>query len=286
MMSRATTAAPAAAARTELLARLGLASGADDRSIEEAHEQIVRFLEGAPDDIKPWADRRQREADRVFSLLTGPESELVHAASRLAPATGKASGARRPLPKPVMWLIGFAAGLGLIFGVYQLGKPPATPTMTGAQGAPSAAPAAVDQAKVSELMGKIQANPQDTESLMALAGLYMNARDYANADTFFHKILAYDPGNERALIGSGVAAFNAGNVTEAEAHLAKAVELHPGNAEAHYNLGFVYMTTQRMDLMKAEWAKVVELAPDSTMAQNVQQHVGAVKGHPSPEPSK
>ncbi|MBC7305643.1 MAG: hypothetical protein H5T80_01710, partial [Dietzia sp.] len=70
----ATTTTSAARVKSDLLARLGLDGSADDQAVESTHEQIVEYLEGAPDDIRGWADRRQQEVDRVFALLTGPES--------------------------------------------------------------------------------------------------------------------------------------------------------------------------------------------------------------------
>lgn len=278
-MSRAPQEAPVQAAKSELLSRLGLPASADEQAIEQAYEQIGEFLDGAPADLKEWADRRRREADRVYDLLTGSEAELAKSAARLAPATAT----RRPLPKPAMWAIGLLAGIGLVFAVYQLGKPPAPPAMTGAQPGTQATASApkIDQAKVAELMSKIQANPKDAAALVQLGNLYLDGGDYANADTFFHKVLEFDATNEKALLGSGIAGFNLGKVDEAEAHLKKAAELYPNNPEVHYGLGFIYMTTKRMDLMQAEWAKVVALAPDSDMAKLVQQHVGSVKT-PSP----
>lgn len=161
----------------------------------------------------------------------------------------------------------------IVVGVYFLGKPADLPAVTP-QGQQSAA-ATIDQARVAELSAKIEADPRDMASLQELSSLYFAARDYPNAKAVLDQILVNDPTNEKALVGSGAAAFNAGDLAAAEERWTAAVAAYPNNAEAHYDLGFLYMTTQRVDLMAAEWAKVVEIAPDSPWAQTIQTHSGA-----------
>lgn len=261
----------------------GCPRGADDQAVADAHGRISEFLDGAPDEIRNWADRRQREADRLLALLTGPDEERASLAARAAPA---ASG-RRPLPKPALVALGALAVFALVFGVYWFGRPTSDlPATAPAQGAtPAAAAPALDQTKVAELMAKIQANPKDTDALNALAALYYAAGDFANARGFAEKILAFDPTNDKALVGAGAAAYNSGDLAYAEKVWTQAAQLYPDNPDIHYDLGFLYMTTRRTDLMQAEWEKVVKLAPDSEMAKTVASHVGAV-AVPAPTPSK
>lgn len=290
-MSRAPQPDAAAAARTQLLGRLGLPEGTGDDVLEDTHRQIGEFLDGAPEALQGWAERRRVESDRVLGLLTGSEADLVELAAARTPAAPAAAR----IPTWGKWLIGLALVAGIGSGVYFLGRPPTDlPAMTAAASASPSAPA-LDQAKVAELMAKVQANPQDTAALTSLADLYFAAADYATADTFLTKILAYDATNEKALVAHGAAAFNQGDLAAAEKAWDQAVALYPTNVEAHYDLGFLYMTTQRTDQMKAAWAKVVEIAPESSYATTVKSHVGSVKegvagatasAQPSPEPSK
>lgn len=188
---------------------------------------------------------------------------------------------RRPIPRPAMWVIGLTAGLGLVFGVYQLGRP-AMPPRSAAQSAVTAP--AINEARVSELLAAVRDNPQDTTSLLSLGNIYLNGGDSATADGFFRQVLAYDQVNEVALVGAGVAAFNQGRLDEARSYLTRATELYPDNPQAHYGLGFVHLTANRRDLMEVEWAKVVALAPGSDMAGLVQRHLGAGT-LPSPTPT-
>ncbi len=71
------TTSDAVVTRDGLLARFGLDAAADDQEVETTYDRIGDFLDQAPSEIRGWADRRQQEADRIFSLLTGPESQLV-----------------------------------------------------------------------------------------------------------------------------------------------------------------------------------------------------------------
>jgi len=282
-MPSPTTTASAAALKKDLLARLGLTEEADIDAIEAAHSSISDYLDAAPDDLRRWALRRQGEADRIHALLTGPEEDLEPLAVRTG--TDAPAPTRRRVPKQLLWLGGLVAVIALVVGVYWMGRPPSSlPAMTTAEGTPSASAGALDQAKVADLMAKIQANTKDVESLQALSDLYYQATDYANAKVFILKVLDVDPKNEKALIGLGALNFNSGDLAAAEKVWKQAAVLYPNNPEVHYDLGFLYMTKKQNDLMKQEWAKVVELAPDSDLAKNVQSHVGTVKT-PSPTPS-
>lgn len=281
-MSPAQTDVGTSAVKKDLLARLGLAEGADEQSVRSAHRTIVEFLDSAPDDITRWAGRRKQEADRLLSLLTGPESALAPLERQAAPAASKAVTGRAGLPKPLLVLLGAALIVGIVFGVYQLGKPASDlPAMTAAQGTATPVPT-VDATQLSQLMAKIQANPKDTDSLEAIAELYAAANDFKSAKPFLDKILAYDPKNQKALIESGAAAYNVADYTTAVQAWTLGTQYYPDSAELHYDLGFAYMMSGQNDKMQAEWAQVVKLAPDSDMAKNVQQHVNGTKSSATP----
>jgi len=284
-MSRAkgaTTTPSPSRVKSDLLARLGLDAAADDQQLETTHDTIVEYLESAPEDIRGWADRRQQEVDRVFALLTGPESELKALArpAAAAPAATEPNKSNRLL----MGIIAVLVTIGVVFGVYQMGKPD-VPEMTAAQGSPTATQPVLDQAKLAELTKKVEANPKDVASLQGIANLYFDAQDWKNAQAFSQKVLDVDAKNAQGHISLGAAAYNGGDSKTAEATWKKGVQLHPENAELHYDLGFLYMTTGRQDLMKTEWNKVVEIDPNSELAKTVQSQVGAVT-KPSATPTK
>jgi tetratricopeptide (TPR) repeat protein len=279
-----TTTMSPASVKSDLLARLGLDSSADDEAVESTHEHIVEYLEAAPDDIHGWANRRQLEVDRIFALLTGPESELRAA---VRPAAQRATEAPAPATRTNRYLLGviaFLVTVGVVVGVYWMGRP-SVPDMTAAQGATQSQPAVVDQAKLADLTKKVSANPKDTASLQGIADLYFNANDWANARKYAQKVLDVDAKNVQGLISLGAASYNSGDNAAAEKAWKAGVALYPKNAELHYDLGFLYMTTGRSDLMKSEWEKVVAIDPKSDLAKTVQSQVGAVT-KPSTQPTK
>ena len=250
-------------ARTELLARVGLPAGADDEAVAQAHEQIVAFLDEAPDELHGWAQRRRAEANRVHDLLTGPETDLVP---------------RRPrFPGWVRAVAGIIVVAAVVVGVYQLGRPAApavapNPAPTPAGVAPTAP--ALDQARVDELNAKVAADPRDLDALFGLADAHYDARDFAAADGWLAKLLEVDPTHERGLIARGATLYQLDDPARAEAQWLRAAELYPTNPEIFYDLGFLYMTTGRTAEMQAAWDKVVALAPDSAWARTVQSHGG------------
>lgn len=283
-MSPAQTAATKA--RTELLGRLGLPAATSDDALEETHRHLAEFLDGAPADLRGWADRRQAEADRIRALLTGPESELAE----LAAARKVAAPAPRRFPTWARWLVGVAIVAAVVVGVYQIGKPPSgPPPVTAAASATPQAEAGLDEAKVADLMGTLEANPQDLDTLHGLADAYYAAGDYPQAEQWLAKVLEIDPSNEKALIDVGAASFNQGNLEKAETSWNEAARLYPNNPEVLYDLGFLYMNTGRMAEMQVAWARVVEIAPESAYAETVQSQVGSVKpdamGDVSAEPT-
>jgi cytochrome c-type biogenesis protein CcmH/NrfG len=152
----------------------------------------------------------------------------------------------------------------------------------GANPAASAAPAAsapvLDQAAVGALMEKIQANPKDADSLMALGDEYYKVGDFATAGNWFTKVTALEPSNVRGFLALGATAFNSGDLDAAEVAWRKALDIDASNVEAHYDLGFLYFNRQPPDMAKVQehWQRVVELDPDSEVAQTVKAHLGAI----------
>jgi len=148
--------------------------------------------------------------------------------------------------------------------------------------APAANPA-IDQARVAQLTEKIEADPNDTATLIELGDLYSSGSDYATAGTFYDKALAVDPANVQALLGRGAAAHNVGDLATAGRDWRAAAAADPQNAEAHNYHGFMYFEQSPPDVAqaKAEWSKVVELAPGSSLSQTAQQHLQSLE---SPAP--
>ena len=152
----------------------------------------------------------------------------------------------------------------------------------GANPAASAAPAAsapvLDQAAVGALMEKIQANPKDADSLMALGDEYYKIGDFATAGNWFTKVTLLEPANVRGFLALGATAFNSADLDAAEVAWREALDIDDKNVEANYDLGFLYFNRQPPDMAKVQehWNRVVELDPDSEVAQTVKAHLDAI----------
>ena len=116
------------------------------------------------------------------------------------------------------------------------GAPAASQVAAATSGAP-----AVDQAKVADLMAKFQANPEDTQTLLALADEFYAGGEFETSATWLDKLLAIDPEHIQGLLARGAVYFNLVDLASAEATWKKVAVLEPDNVEAHYDLGFLYL---------------------------------------------
>jgi tetratricopeptide (TPR) repeat protein len=87
---------PRAAMEDELLARLGLTRDANTQDIEAAHDDVIAFLESAPEGLRDWAKHEIAAADEAYALLFDPtaaipmEKVIVATAPAVAPETAEA----------------------------------------------------------------------------------------------------------------------------------------------------------------------------------------------------
>jgi tetratricopeptide (TPR) repeat protein len=79
----------------DLLARLGLGSGASNEQIESAHEEIAQYLDRSPAGLRAWSARQAASIDEAYALLRGDRADLAAAAATLmgaAPAAADPAG--------------------------------------------------------------------------------------------------------------------------------------------------------------------------------------------------
>jgi len=244
-------------------------SGPSDPAVASATVVVEPTFEELLAEVTPSTHRDSAPTPNVISSTATPSTG----------GAGRFSGKRLALVGAA--LVGAVA---IAFAGYQMGgaaTPAASPTPSSAAANPSPA---LDTATVATLMGKLQANPEDTETLMALADEYYFAEDFATARTWLDKLLALDPQHVRGLLALGAVQFNQGQMEDAKASWLKVVVIEPDNVEAHYDLGFYYLNQDPPDLagVEAEWGRVVEISPDSDLAKTVQSHLDALA---SPAPS-
>ncbi len=120
--------------------------------------------------------------------------------------------------------------------------------------APGFASGAADPAKILELRQRLARNPNDVESLRALADAYLSAGDAAHARLVLSRILELSEGDAPAQAELGAALWRLGKVGEATASFHRALELDPSDAVAKADLAAMLCRMGDVEGAKAELA--------------------------------
>jgi tetratricopeptide (TPR) repeat protein len=89
---------PSTTPESDLLARLGLGSGASNAEIEAAHDEILDFLAAAPGALREWAELQLTDAEEAYAQLNGAPPSGTTTAAPLREA--RASDRRPVAPAP------------------------------------------------------------------------------------------------------------------------------------------------------------------------------------------
>jgi hypothetical protein len=218
---------------------------------------------------------------------TGRRAQVARGGAHSQPQPTAGPRFRMQLPRTIVAGVAIVALVAVLGIGYNLGGGGSLPGLTGTPDPGPTGPA-VDTAQVSAYMTRLAANAEDVEALQGLANVYFAAGDYATAGLWLEKLLAVDPDNVTALLGSGAVAYNVGDLEAAESAWTHAAELAPDNVEVHYDLGFLYLAQEPPDLemVRAEWQTVIDLEPDGAFAQTVAGHLDSIapaaSGSPAP----
>ncbi len=258
-------------------------------------------------DLLPRLDENGRRIvsdDEIDALLAEVDPtarrEVVGTAAERAASMAAASGT--PRPNRLVGVLGSQAFRNLalvgatvaaigIIAVVGFNAGGTSAAGIGAAGSPAPAASAttpvLDQAAVAALMVKIQANPKDADSLMALGDQYYQTGDFKTAGDWYTKVTAVEPTVARGFLALGAAAFNQGDSATALTAWTKVLSIDETNVEAHYDLGFLYLNQQPPDLVgvQREWTRVVALDPNSDIAKTVKAHLDALASAAPASPS-
>jgi cytochrome c-type biogenesis protein CcmH/NrfG len=223
----------------------------------------VGFLEGAPEGLRRWARGEIAAVNEAHARLCGP---VEGTAARRAPR----------LRRIGMAIATLAITVGVVVAVYNAGggqgEPPSRDT--GAAEAQRLSPG--EEARVARLMKKLDANPKDTASYVALGNIFFKAGDYNSAGDWMERAVAIEPGNVKARLALGAAKFNLGDAADARRDWLRVIAVDPKNVEAYYDLGFLYLSKDPPEMAAAKrmWRKVLEMAPPgSSVAKTVATHL-------------
>jgi tetratricopeptide (TPR) repeat protein len=137
-------------------------------------------------------------------------------------------------------------------------------------------------AEIQELQASVDANPEDTTSVLRLANLYFDVRFFQRAVPLYERYLLANPANPDARVDLGTSHFelsvsdSAGqeeHLRVAEESFLKALEYAPKHPLAHFNLGIINLRQGRVEEARKWLEKCAELAPDSEAGRRARQLV-------------
>jgi len=136
-------------------------------------------------------------------------------------------------------------------------------------------------AKAAEpLVGKLQSNPNDVETIVKLGNLYYDSQAYPQAIQYYEKALALQPNNADVRTDAGTAYWYTGDPDKAIASFEKALAIRPNHPGTLFNLGIVKWQGKK-DPKGAvvAWEKLLQSNPDYPQKDQVQMLIERAKMH-------
>ena len=183
-------------------------------------------------------------------------------------------------------LLGFAIGFGVLYTwtkqrapdkvrAMPLSVDPNVPTDLSA--ARESAPP-VDMARVQELSAKIKQNPRDFDSIVELANLNFDQKNYGDAVNLYKTALEVRPDALNVRTDMGTAMFYQERFDDAIAEFQQVLQSDSKNAQALFNLG-VTMLHGKNDPRRAleYWERMIAANPNHPQAAFVKEQIQKLK---------
>ena len=104
--------------------------------------------------------------------------------------------------------------------------------------------------------------PDNSETLFALGNLRLAQQKADNAVAFYRAVLAIDPKHKGALNNLGVIAFDARDYANAETWFRRAAQIDPANAKTHFLLAKTFLGEGNRNAAQTEIDAALRLKPD------------------------
>ena len=156
---------------------------------------------------------------------------------------------------------------------------PNVPTdLSAANSASEPPPPPVDTEKVKDLTSKIKQNPKDFDSIVELANLNFDQKNYDDAVSLYKKALEIRPDALNVRTDMGTAMFYLKRYDDAIATFKDSLRTNPNDAQTLFNLG-VAMLHGKNDPRGAlqYWEKLVETNPNHPQAVFVKEQIKKLK---------
>lgn len=170
----------------------------------------------------------------------------------------------------IVGAVGIVLGLAVVGGVV-LHVPVnlANATVTNQALADQVADAAARQARISELLGQLQADAEDTEVLAELADIYLASGTQADrnaAAPLLLLLVSLEPENTDALTKLATAYLQSGQPDDASAVTDRIEEIDPGSIEIGFFRGLIARQRDDDAAARAAFNTFLQAAPDDPRA--------------------
>jgi cytochrome c-type biogenesis protein CcmH/NrfG len=189
-------------------------------------------------------------------------------------------------------LAAFCLVLGVTLGYLFRGS--ASPAASAATPAPASSPAATEaeaqptpeqlkemfDKSAGPLLAAVQANPSDFDSIVKLANLYYDTKQYPQAIDYYNRALKIQPNNADVTTDLGTAYWYTGDADKAIAQFKKSLQIRPGHAGTLFNMGLVEWQGKANPAgAVTAWEELLKKNPDYPQKQQVENYIAQAKEH-------
>jgi Tfp pilus assembly protein PilF len=153
-------------------------------------------------------------------------------------------------------------------------RPPARALLKASPRGPSSVQA------VAPLLRALKASPDDFATIVNVANLYYDGRQFPEAIRYYRRAVKIQPYNADVLTDMGTSLWYTGDADQAIANFEQALKYRPDSPEALFNLGVVRWQG-KMDPKGATqaWEKLLERNPNYPQRQQVEEYIVRAKQH-------
>ena len=135
--------------------------------------------------------------------------------------------------------------------------------------------------EVMEMLGELQtraeANPQDSQTRIALANAYYDMGRFDAAIQWYEQALQLKPDDVNVQTDLGTAYLYSGNPIKAVELYERSLEIEPDHAQTLYNSGITYLSTGNSAEALEHFEKLLESHPDHPNRKDIEQQIERIK---------